>query len=412
MSSLSLSGDKERIAVFGATGSIGSSTLDILARHPERFVLEVVSAHSQDEKLLEICKQFNPSFAVLGDEDKREPFKQALFAAGLDTQLLLGDKALEEAASLETVDCVVAAIVGAAGLPSSLAAAKAGKKILLANKESLVMAGSLFMQAVKKSGATLLPIDSEHNAIFQCLPSSADLQINKQQVRKVLLTASGGPFRTFSLEEMKTVTPEQACAHPNWSMGRKISVDSASMMNKGLELIEACWLFDITPDDIDVVVHPQSIIHSMVQYIDGSTLAQMGSPDMRTPIANALSWPERIDAGVADLDLFSVAELNFEPADTDQFPNLALAAKAFKLGGAMPCVLNAANEISVDRFLNGEIGFMDIAKVNELTIQAFESEFSEQSGLKPLTVEELVQLDLRARGVAAEQICAIEPLSI
>lgn len=405
----------QSLTLLGATGSIGGSTLDIIARHPSRYRLYAVSAYSQVDRLIEICQQFKPVYAVLGDESQLEECQNRLKDLGVSTKLLFGAKALEQIASDEQVDTVVAAIVGAAGLPSALAAAQAGKKILLANKESLVMAGALFMDAVKRHNAILLPIDSEHNAIFQCLPiqpvsqsvasacdkeGSFSLSVNKQQVHKILLTASGGPFREFDAEALESVTVAQAVAHPNWSMGRKISVDSASLMNKGLELIEACWLFDVSPSDIEVVVHKQSIIHSMVQYVDGTTLAQMGNPDMRTPITQALSWPERIDAGVAPLNLFDIARLDFEPADTQRFPNLRLAAEAFSLGGAACAVLNAVNEVMVDAFLNERIGFADIARFNEQVLYQFKD--GETYSLHFSTVDELLAVDAKARDAAKQ----------
>jgi len=396
-------GKRESVAVFGATGSIGKSTLDILARHPERFSCFALSGHAQIEALLALCIKFKPKYVVLSDVAKEAEFAAMLAEQKLETQLLLGQEGLAFVAEHEALDTLVAAIVGAAGLPSSLAAAKAGKKILLANKESLVMAGQLFMDAVKASGARLLPIDSEHNAIFQCLPPKQLPKLaitpdgeGEREVCKILLTASGGPFRQKPLDEFTDITVAEAVAHPNWSMGRKISVDSASMMNKGLELIEACWLFGIEPSDIDVVVHPQSIIHSMVQYVDGTTLAQMGNPDMRTPIANALAWPDRIDAGVAPLDMFAVAKLDFEPADTKRFPNLSLAAKAFDLGGAMPAVLNAANEVAVEAFLQEQIRFIDIPVLNQQTMQRLEA----CAQVQCTTIDALLDIDARARETA------------
>ena len=389
----------EKIAVLGATGSIGQSTLDIIARHPERFELYAVSAFTQLDKLVEVCQSFQPRYAVLAKDDRAlfERLQTDFNAHNITSEILMGADALVQIAQHEAIDTLVAAIVGAAGLASSLAAAKAGKKILLANKESLVMAGPLFMNAVKANNATLLPIDSEHNAIFQCLPQEAPSVVNKAEVCKVLLTASGGPFREKSLDEMQDISVAQAIAHPNWSMGKKISIDSATLMNKGLELIEACWLFDIKPEDIEVVVHPESIIHSMVQYVDGTTLAQMGQPDMRTPIANALAWPARIAAGVERLDLFAVANLNFEVADTQRFPNLALAAKAFELGGAAPAILNAANEVAVDAFLQQSIGFVHIAAVNATVLE----ELAKEHAVPQFTdLDALMQIDHTAREVA------------
>ena len=351
------------VTVLGATGSIGKSTLDVIARHPERYRVYALTAHTSKEALLDQCKAHSPRFAVLDDAADAQWLQQGLLQAGSNTVALAGQDALCEVAQAPEVDTVMAAIVGAAGLLPSLAAAEAGKRVLLANKEALVMSGSLFMDAVARSGATLLPIDSEHNAIYQCLPSEHRGGLAKHGVRQLLLTASGGPFRGWSAADIANVTPEQACAHPNWSMGRKISVDSATLMNKGLELIEACWLFDATPEQIQVVVHPQSVIHSMAAYDDGSVIAQLGNPDMRTPIAYGLAWPERIDAGVETLDLFQVARLDFEAPDETRFPCLRLAREAMQAGGAAPAVLNAANEVAVEAFLAENIAFGAIPDV-------------------------------------------------
>ena len=353
----------QSVTVLGATGSIGKSTLDVIARHPERYRVYALTAHTSKEALLDQCKAHSPRFAVLDDVADAQWFQQALRQAGSNTVALAGEDALCEVAQAPEVDTVMAAIVGAAGLLPSLAAAEAGKRVLLANKEALVMSGALFMDAVARSGATLLPIDSEHNAIYQCLPSEHRGGLAKHGVRQLLLTASGGPFRGWSAADIANVTPEQACTHPNWSMGRKISVDSATLMNKGLELIEACWLFDATPEQIQVVVHPQSVIHSMAAYNDGSVIAQLGNPDMRTPIAYGLAWPERIDAGVETLDLFQVARLDFEAPDETRFPCLRLAREAMQAGGAAPAVLNAANEVAVEAFLAGNIAFGAIPDV-------------------------------------------------
>ena len=353
----------QRLTVLGATGSIGQSTLDVAARHPDRFEVFALSAQRQHDTLREQCLRFAPRFAVMGDEGAAELLRDALIAAGSDTEVLHGELALERIASAPEVDMVMAAIVGAAGLRPTLAAARAGKKLLLANKEALVLSGRLLMDAVAASGATLLPIDSEHNAIFQALPADYARVPRSAGVRRVLLTASGGPFRAVPVEALAAVTPEQACAHPNWVMGRKISVDSATMMNKGLEVIEAHWLFGAPAEMIEVVVHPQSVIHSMVEYADGSVIAQLGNPDMRTPIAHAMAWPERIDAGVRALDLFEIARLDFERPDFTRFPCLALAFDALRAGGAAPAVLNAANEEAVAAFLDRRIGFLDIATV-------------------------------------------------
>jgi 1-deoxy-D-xylulose-5-phosphate reductoisomerase len=357
----------QNITLLGATGSIGVSTLDVIARHPDQYSVFALTAHRQVDKLAAQCQQFNPQYAVVGDQQSAATLQLLLNSSDCPTEVLWGRESLSQVASDSAVDTVMAAIVGAAGLVPTLAAVHAGKKILLANKESLVMAGGLFMQAVADSGSTLLPIDSEHNAIFQCLPE--DFKASAEHgVKKLLLSASGGPFRGWSAEQMLAVTPDQACAHPNWSMGRKISVDSATLMNKGLELIEACWLFDMPASQIEVVVHPQSIIHSLVQYVDGSVLAQLGNPDMRTPIAHALAWPKRIDAGVADLDLFTVAQLDFEKPDLACFPCLAIASAAAEAGKNAPAILNAANEIAVQAFLDQRISFMQIANVVEQTL--------------------------------------------
>lgn len=357
-----------RVTVLGATGSIGLSTLDVLARHAERYEVFALTAFSRVDELADLCRRHRPRLAVVADARAAASLQQRLRDAGLNTEVLYGEQALCEVASAAEVDVVMAAIVGAAGLRPTLAAVQAGKRVLLANKEALVMSGALFMQAVRRHAATLLPIDSEHNAIFQCLPERTG-SLEQLGVRRILLTASGGPFREFTLEQMASVTPAQACAHPNWSMGQKISVDSASMMNKGLELIEACWLFDVPPARVEVVVHPQSVIHSMVDYLDGSVLAQLGNPDMRTPIAHALAWPERIDAGVSALDLFRIARLDFQAPDEQRFPCLRLARQAAEQGGTAPALLNAANEVAVAAFLAGRIGFTAIAALIEEVLQ-------------------------------------------
>ncbi|UVL25514.1 1-deoxy-D-xylulose-5-phosphate reductoisomerase [Pseudomonas donghuensis] len=355
----------QRITVLGATGSIGLSTLDVIARHPDRYQVFALSGYSRLQELLALCVRHAPAFAVVPSAEAAQQLREGLAVAGLATQVLVGEEGLCQVASAAEVDAVMAAIVGAAGLRPTLAAVEAGKKVLLANKEALVMSGALFMQAVRRSGAVLLPIDSEHNAIFQCLPGDYSRGLAQVGVRRILLTASGGPFRETPMAELMDVSPEQACAHPNWSMGRKISVDSASMMNKGLELIEACWLFDARPSQVEVVVHPQSVIHSLVDYVDGSVLAQLGNPDMRTPIANALAWPERIDSGVAPLDLFAVARLDFKAPDEQRFPCLRLAREAAQAGNSAPAVLNAANEVAVEAFLQRRIRFPEIASMIE-----------------------------------------------
>jgi 1-deoxy-D-xylulose-5-phosphate reductoisomerase len=351
------------LTVLGSTGSIGKSTLDVVARHSDKYQIFALTANQQDELLFEQCSQFKPRFAVMLDEKAGQRLSNRLDAAGLKTQVLTGVEGLEQVSAAEEVDAVMAAIVGAAGLRPTLAAARAGKRILLANKETLVMAGRIFMDAVHKSGSALLPIDSEHNAIFQALPNQYSGDMSVSGVSKILLTASGGPFRNTPLADLKHVTPDQACAHPNWSMGRKISVDSASMMNKGLEVIEAHWLFNAHADAIQVVIHPQSVIHSMVQYVDGSVLAQLGNPDMRTPIAYGLAYPNRINAGVEPLDLFKIARLDFSAPDFDRFPCLALAYRALRAGGTAPALMNAANEVAVEAFLSKRISFLDIPRL-------------------------------------------------
>ncbi|MFT6163825.1 MAG: 1-deoxy-D-xylulose-5-phosphate reductoisomerase [Zhongshania aliphaticivorans] len=354
-------GVMQSVTVLGSTGSIGISTLDVLARHPDRYSVYALTANTSVDELFAQVMAFAPRYAVLREEAVAGAFAERLRAAGSKAEVLSGETGLCEVAA--AADITMAAIVGAAGLLPTLAAVEAGKKVLLANKESLVMAGQLFIDAVAKSGATLLPIDSEHNAIFQCLPLAAEGGIKAQGVQRILLTGSGGPFRATPLAELATVTPDQACAHPNWSMGRKISVDSATMMNKGLELIEACWLFQTDPATIEIIVHPQSVIHSMVEYVDGSVLAQLGNPDMRTPIAHALAWPQRIHSGVSSLDIISQARLDFEAPDEERFPCLRLARDAAIRGGTAPAVLNAANEIAVAAFLDGKLAFVDIAQV-------------------------------------------------
>jgi 1-deoxy-D-xylulose-5-phosphate reductoisomerase len=351
------------ITVLGSTGSIGVSTLDVVARHPERFRVAALTANTSAKEMLEQCKRFQPRYAVLLEEASADWLRTEVRAAGLATEVLWGVASLEKVASLPEVDIVMAAIVGAAGIRPTFAAAAAGKHVLLANKETMVMAGRIFMDVVKQNGATLLPIDSEHNAIFQSLPQHFNGNLGLVGVRRILLTASGGPFRKTPLSSLQTVTPRQACAHPNWVMGQKISVDSATMMNKGLEVIEAHWLFEADPEQIQVVIHPQSIIHSMVEYIDGSVLAQLGNPDMRTPIAHALGFPERIETTVTPLDMFKVGRLDFEAPDFERFPCLGLAYRALESGGNMPAVLNAANEVAVESFLGSRMPFTAIPEM-------------------------------------------------
>ncbi|VVQ06095.1 1-deoxy-D-xylulose 5-phosphate reductoisomerase [Pseudomonas fluorescens] len=355
----------QQITVLGATGSIGLSTLDVIARHPDRYQVFALTGFTRLSELLALCVRHVPRFAVVPEVAAARALQDDLHAAGLSTRVLAGEEGLCQVASDPEVDTVMAAIVGAAGLRPTLAAVEAGKKILLANKEALVMSGALFMQAVRKSGSVLLPIDSEHNAIFQCMPLDYARGLEAVGVRRILLTASGGPFRQTPMAELAHVSPDQACAHPNWSMGRKISVDSASMMNKGLELIEACWLFDARPSQVEVVIHPQSVIHSLVDYVDGSVLAQLGNPDMRTPIANALAWPERIDSGVAPLDLFAIARLDFQAPDEERFPCLRLARQAAEAGKSAPAMLNAANEVAVAAFLDERVRYLEIASIIE-----------------------------------------------
>lgn len=351
------------LTILGSTGSIGESTLDVVSRHPEKFRVFALAGHRQVDKLAAQCKQFRPEYAVVGDAGHAAELEKKLKQEGIDTQVLYGSQALIDVASADEVSGVMCAIVGAAGLPSALAAAQKGKTIYLANKETLVVSGALFMETARQNSATVLPIDSEHNAIFQVLPRDYTGRLNEHGINSIILTASGGPFLNTDLSTFDRITPEQAVKHPNWSMGRKISVDSASMMNKGLELIEAHWLFNCPPEKLEVVIHPQSVIHSMVRYRDGSVLAQLGNPDMRTPIAYCLGLPERIDSGVGELDFGALSALTFQKPDFDRFPCLKLAYQAMNAGGAAPCVLNAANEVAVAAFLDKRIKFTDIAKV-------------------------------------------------
>ena len=385
------------VAVLGSTGSIGESTLDVVARHPDRFRLVAVGANRSAAKLAEQVLRYRPAYAALADAKAAAELTQLLGTKAPQTKVLVGEGALTEIASMAEVDAVMAAIVGAAGLPSTLAAARAGKRLLLANKESLVMAGPLLMDAVREGGATLLPIDSEHNAIFQCMPHDMSVGTAPRGVRRVLLTASGGPFRDWTREAIATATPEQAVAHPNWVMGRKISVDSATLMNKGLELIEACLLFGLPPQQVDVVVHPQSIIHSAVEYLDGSVLAQLGSPDMRTPIAHALAWPDRIASGVEFLDLIKTARLDFRAPDPEKFRCLALAQAAARAGGFAPAVLNAANEVAVQAFLDRQLNFLEIATV-------IESVVAQSGGGVVGSLEDVLAADSESRQRAHERI--------
>jgi len=356
------------VTILGATGSIGMSTLDVISRHPDKYRVIALTANQQVDRLISQCRDFKPEYAVLADGDAANKANEKMKEAGLSTQVLSGIEGLEKVVALKETQQVMAAIVGAAGLRPTLAAAKAGKRILLANKEALVMSGKIFMDEVKSNNAELLPIDSEHNAIFQSMPPGYTKGLNKVGVKRILLTASGGPFREADASTLDNVTPEQACDHPNWKMGKKISVDSATMMNKGLEVIEACWLFGTSPDKIQVVIHPQSIIHSLVAYEDGSVIAQLGNPDMRTPIAHAMAWPERMTSGVADLDLFETSQLNFERPDMERFPCLQLAYDAMNIGGTAPAILNAANEVAVQAFLDKKISFINIPNIIKRTL--------------------------------------------
>lgn len=384
-----------RVVVLGSTGSIGRSTLAVIAHEPHKFEAWALVARSDVAQMREQILTMRPAYAVMVDPAAARELREVL-PAGLRTEILSGDQAACDLAAHPQADSVVAAVVGAAGLPFALAAARAGKRILLANKEALVMAGRVFMETVRAGGATLLPVDSEHNAIFQCMPVSDTLWPHTRGVRRVLLTASGGPFRQSSLREIEEATPDQACAHPNWSMGRKISVDSATMMNKGLELIEAAWLFDFAPSQLEVVVHPQSIVHSLVEYADGSMLAQLGNPDMRTPIAHALAWPERCESGVSMLDLARLGRLDFEAPDLVRFPCLRLALEAISSGGSGPCVLNGANEMSVAQFLAGGLRFGQIAQINESVLNRLGHQAA------PMTLEGVLELDRESRALASQ----------
>ncbi|HQV40582.1 MAG TPA: 1-deoxy-D-xylulose-5-phosphate reductoisomerase [Moraxellaceae bacterium] len=386
----------QRITLLGATGSIGASTLDVIARHPDRYTVYALTAHSRVSELAQLCRVHRPEVAVVATADDARRLQEML--GNQSVIILHGADALCQVAAAPETDAVMAAIVGAAGLLPTLAAVKAGKRILLANKEALVMSGALFMQEVARSGALLLPIDSEHNAIFQCLPTGFQGGLSKVGVERLLLTASGGPFRSWTLAQLQDATPEQAIKHPKWSMGRKISVDSATLMNKGLELIEACWLFGTTPEHVRIVVHPESIVHSLVQYVDGSTLAQLGNPDMRTPIALGLAWPERTSAGVPALELFATGSLNFEAPDETRFPCLRLAREAICAGGTAPTVLNAANEIAVTAFLDGRLRFMDIPALIERTL----------TELPMMAADELATI-LEADRTARDHACRLLP---
>ena len=385
------------VAILGSTGSVGISTLDVIARHPDRYRVVALSANTDVQGMLAQCRQFRPQLVAMADAASAQALETALSAEGLALDVLAGADGLAAVATHPDATDLMAAIVGAAGVIPTLAAVRLGRRILLANKEALVVSGALFVAAAKANDAQILPIDSEHNAIFQCLPSDYARGLDAIGVERIVLTASGGPFRQRSLAELQTVTPAQACAHPNWEMGRKISVDSATMMNKGLEVIEARWLFDARPEQIDVVVHPQSVVHSMVQYVDGSVIAQLGNPDMRTPIAQALAWPQRHSSGVAGLNLFDVARLDFERPDLQRFPCLRLAFEAVAAGGTAPAVLNAANEVAVSRFLAGELDFMQIAQTVERTLAAYAHGPADD-------LEALLAADAQARRLAEQQI--------
>ena len=395
---------KRRVTVLGATGSIGASTLDVVARHPDRFEVFALSAATRVDEMLQQCLRFAPAFAVMSDESAARELADRLRSAGAGTRVLAGQAALDEMASHEQVDLVMAAIVGAAGLASCLAAARAGKRLLLANKEALVVGGDLFMRAVHEGGATLLPIDSEHSAIFQSLPE--DPGTWEARVEKIILTASGGPFRTREPATLRHVTPDEACAHPNWVMGRKISVDSATMMNKGLEVIEARYLFGLPPERLEVVIHPQSVIHSMVQYRDASVVAQLGTPDMRVPIAYGLAWPDRVESGAAALDFHTLADMTFEALDSrghrERFPGLRLAWESLRAAPGTTAVLNAANEVAVAAFLDGRARFDQIHAVNLATLSAV-------TPSNPQSLDELLELDRMARQAAAQAVARLQP---
>jgi 1-deoxy-D-xylulose-5-phosphate reductoisomerase len=388
---------KKKICILGSTGSIGLSTLDVIARNSDQYEVFALTAHQQVEKLAQQCQLYHPQIAVVGTEQAATTLRHIFKEKNIKTTVLFGAQALCDVASAAECDIVMAAIVGAAGLPASLAAAKAGKKILLANKEALVMSGELFINTVKENRATLLPIDSEHNAIFQCLPHNYNTDLKSHSIQKIILTASGGPFLNRDVETLNHVTPEQAIAHPNWSMGRKISVDSATMMNKGLEVIEAHWLFNAPAEAIEVLIHPQSVVHSMVSYSDGSVLAQMGNPDMRTPIAYGLAYPDRIDSGVAPLDLTSFAQLSFQKPDFDRFPCLRLAYEAMKSGKSAATILNASNEIAVEAFLNHQLSFRQIDQVIATVLDAVTLKEAKE-------LDAIMECDQEARSKAREVI--------
>jgi 1-deoxy-D-xylulose-5-phosphate reductoisomerase len=389
---------RQGIAILGATGSIGLSTLDVIQRNSERYAVVALTANRDVEGLLQLCRRHRPAWAVMADPDCATRLEQLLRLEAATTQVLAGTQGLCRVAALPEVDTVMAAIVGAAGLLPTLEAARSGKRILLANKEALVMSGALFMQQVAAGGATLLPVDSEHNALFQGMPPTYLPGSGRPEgVTRIMLTASGGPFRTTAPDQLSNMSPEQACAHPNWDMGRKISVDSATMMNKGLEVIEACWLYNMPEDEVQVIIHPQSVVHSMVQYQDGSVLAQLGNPDMRTPIAHCLAWPQRIDAGVEPLDIFAVARLDFEPPDNQRFPCLRLAQEAWRRGGTAATILNAANEVAVQAFLDRRLAFTGIPGIIETTL-------SQLAPVEADSIERILEDDARARSHAMQLV--------
>lgn len=389
-----------QVTILGATGSIGASTLDVIRRHSERFSVFALTAHQNVDAMAPLCAEFAPRFAVMSDPAAAAHLEERLAKLQVKTDVLSGADALVDVAKHPDSPVIMAAIVGAAGLPSALAAAGAGKRILLANKEALVMSGSIFLEKVRASGAELIPIDSEHNAIFQCLSTRLPVDLEEKGVRRILLTGSGGPFLDTPVDELDAMTPDQACNHPKWKMGRKISVDSATMMNKGLEFIEACYLFDARPENVEIVIHPQSVIHSMVDYTDGSVLAQLGNPDMRTPIANGMAWPERIESGVPALNIADIASLDFRAPDFERFPCLGLAREALETGASAPLVLNAANEVAVAAFLAGQIRFTDIATVVRCALDGCKD---------PLAVDldEILSQDAAARDVASACIEAL-----
>ena len=388
------------VTILGSTGSVGANTLDVIASNRDKFSVTALTANSNDTLMAEQCQQWSPSYAVMADHTAAERLKTRLNDTSANIEVLSGITGLETVASLESVDIVMAAIVGAAGLMPTLAAARAGKRLLLANKESLVMSGKLLIDAVQANRAQLLPIDSEHNAIFQCMPADVSRGLSNLGISRILLTGSGGPFLRRDAASLVDVTPDEACAHPTWVMGRKISVDSATMMNKGLEVIEACWLFDASPDDVQVVIHPQSVVHSMVEYTDGSILAQLGNPDMRTPIAHALGWPERLDAGVERLDMVSVGQLEFQSPSFEQFPCLRLGYEAVRAGGTATAILNAANEVAVAGFLGERIRFTEISAIVEETLSQIPGRLAD-------SLEVVLEADCHAREFARERVATL-----